>query len=155
MAPITTWGDVADIPIHKPSKHAPRGRSDGPSDDDMGFNDPGNIIYVNMEGQNLGERFKSRMEDLEQMLQLTHQLATIHAGLQVRDRKAEGVLPTDDSDDSRWRRSQYRARVLDTYYQDGVYPWCVSAETTPLSQKLNISQDVQPPGRQHQPVHRR
>ncbi|PIG87837.1 hypothetical protein AARAC_009859 [Aspergillus arachidicola] len=93
-------------------------------DDDMGFNGPQNIEYVNMEGVGLPARFKERIDELEQMLQLTHQRATIHAGIQVRDRKAEGALPRDDSDSSRWKRSQYRARVLDTYFEGGVYPWC-------------------------------
>jgi hypothetical protein len=61
------------------------------------------------------------------MLRLTQQLATIHAGIQVKQRKAEGSLPADDSDASRWKRSQYRARVLETYFQDGVYPWYAGA----------------------------
>lgn len=86
-------------------------------------------------GEGLPARFKERIDELDQMLQLTHQLATIHAGIQVRDRKAEGALPRDDSDSSRWKRSQYRARVLHTYFEGGVYPWCVSVQIRSISRK--------------------
>jgi hypothetical protein len=137
MASTTQWPNVADLPIGKPPTHAPRNSSDIPSDDDMGFNDPDNVLYINMTGPDLGERFKDRIDELEQMLQLTHQLATIHAGIQVKQRKEEGSLPTDDSKDSSWRRSQYRARVLDTYFQDGIYTWCVHAQLKPMSHKTN------------------
>ncbi|KAF4582744.1 hypothetical protein GQ602_005888 [Ophiocordyceps camponoti-floridani] len=126
--PSYDWGDVASLPIHKPPATAPHRAVDIPSDADMGFTDPQNVIYINMEAPGLGERFKTRIEELEQMLQLTHQLATIHAGIQVKQRKAEGVLPNDSetSDDASWKRSQYRARVLDNYFNNGVYPWMFS-----------------------------
>ncbi|PHH77655.1 hypothetical protein CDD80_385 [Ophiocordyceps camponoti-rufipedis] len=122
------WGDVGSLPIDKPPATVPHRAVDIPSDADMGFNDPQNIIYVNMEAPGLGDKFKTRIGELEQMLQLTHQLATIHAGQQVKARKKEGVLPqdSDTSDDASWKRSQYRARVLDTYFNGGVYPWMYS-----------------------------
>lgn len=126
MASTHDWGDVADIPIDKPPTKAPL-RAEIPSDDDMGFNDPQNVLYVNMEGKDIPARFKARIAELEQMLQLTHQLATIHAGIQVKQRKADGSLPNDDSEDSQWKRSQYRARVLETYFKDGVYSWHVQS----------------------------
>ncbi|KAF7622842.1 hypothetical protein AFLA_010162 [Aspergillus flavus NRRL3357] len=72
------------------------------------------------------------------MLQLTHQLATIHAGIQVRDRKAEGALPRDDSDSSRWKRSQYRARVLHTYFEGGVYPWMFKDNGSSVDKNINV-----------------
>ncbi|KAH0591829.1 hypothetical protein MHUMG1_10439 [Metarhizium humberi] len=137
MAPSATWGDVAEIPIDRPSLRAPA-KNEIPSDDDMGFNDPDNILYVNMEAPGLGQRFKERMDELEQMLQLTHQLATIHAGIQVRRRKEEGALPTDDSDDSRWRRSQYRSRVMDVYFNDGVYPWMYSPQSSNVDKEIQV-----------------
>lgn len=146
MAPIATWGDVAELPIDRPSFRAPA-KNEIPSDDDMGFNDPDNILYVNMEAPGLGQRFKERMEELEQMLQLTHQLATIHAGIQVRRRKEEGALPTDDSDDSRWRRSQYRSRVMDVYFNDGVYPWYVAAQTEYMPSEANNTVGCTAPSR--------
>lgn len=71
------------------------------------------------------------------MLRLTHQLAVIHCGIQVNRRKKEGLLPGDDSDDSRWKRSQYRARVVDTYFNDGVYPWCVPTSLEDMPHKAN------------------
>lgn len=122
---VSKWPPVESLPIDKPSYKAPRS-NEIPSDDDMGLNDPDNILYVNMEAAGLGQRFKERMEELEQMLQLTHQIATIHTGIQVKRRKEEGQLPTDDSDESKWRRSTYRTRVMDTYFKDGIYPWYVT-----------------------------
>ncbi|KAE8336249.1 hypothetical protein BDV24DRAFT_142120 [Aspergillus arachidicola] len=104
----------------------------------MGFNGPQNIEYVNMEGVGLPARFKERIDELEQMLQLTHQRATIHAGIQVRDRKAKGALPRDDSDSSRWKRSQYRARVLDTYFEGGVYPWMFKDNGSSDDKNINV-----------------
>ncbi|PFH60077.1 hypothetical protein XA68_11495 [Ophiocordyceps unilateralis] len=142
MAETTVnWGEVADLPINKPPTTAPHRKVDIPSDADMGFHDPQNIIYVNMEAEGLGERFKNRIMELEQMLQLTHQLATIHAGIQTKERKAEGSLPNDrdTSDNSSWRRSQYRARVLDFYFRNGIYPWLFS----PWSQSVDKSIDVE------------
>ncbi|PHH92897.1 hypothetical protein CDD83_3728 [Cordyceps sp. RAO-2017] len=139
MAPITHWSGVDDLPINKPPAHAPHRSSDVPSDDDMGFNDPQNVLYVNMEGKDLSDpKLKPRLDELEQMCQLTHQLATIHAGIQVKQRKEEGSLPTDDSDDSRWRRAQYRARVVDTYFQDGVYPWLFSPSFNSVDKSIDV-----------------
>lgn len=126
MTSSIDWGSVAHLPIGKPpSLKTPHNKADIPSEDDMGFFDPDNILYINMEAPGVAERFKERIKELEQMLLLTQQLATIHAGIQVRDRKAEGSLPSDDSKDSQWKRSQYRTRVLDTYFKDGVYAWFV------------------------------
>ncbi|KAB8254411.1 hypothetical protein BDV32DRAFT_142898 [Aspergillus pseudonomiae] len=109
-----------------------------PSDDDMGFNDPQNLIWINMMGRNISERFRDRIEEFKDMLRLTHQWATIHAGIQVMQRKAEGTLPTDNSDSSRWKRSQYRARVLETYFQVGIYPWINPSQHETVSEKVDV-----------------
>lgn len=123
MASISNWATVADIPIEKPPQLGLP--LDGkPDDDDLGFNDPHNIIFINMKSAGLGARLKDDIQEHEKMLQLTHQLAMIHSGIQVKKRKQDGSLPADHSDDSRWKRSQYRARVIEAYLNDGVYPWC-------------------------------
>lgn len=114
---------MAELPIDRPPSLSSPQKADTPNDDDMGFNDPNNIFFINMQGEGLPERYRERLTELEQMLILTHQLTTIHCGVQVKRRKAEGKLPSDDSDDSKWKRSAYRARVLQTYLEDGVYPW--------------------------------
>ncbi|OAA58320.1 hypothetical protein ISF_06859 [Cordyceps fumosorosea ARSEF 2679] len=128
--------DIAQLPIDKPSFRIPQ-HNEIPNEDDMGLNGLDNILYVNMEGPGLGERFRQRMGEIEQMLALTHQLATIHAGIQVRRRKEEGQLPTDDSDDSRWRRATYRARVMEVYFNDGVYPWIFSPSFNPVQREID------------------
>lgn len=116
---------MADLPIDRPpSLHTPL-FGEKPDDDDMGFNDPSNILYINMNGGGLPERFRDRIAEFEQMLQLTHQLSTIHAGVQVKRRKEEGELPLDESEDSQWKRASYRANVQDIYFKDGVYPWYI------------------------------
>lgn len=147
MASTTKWPDVREIPIDKPPNRAPRNQ-EIPYDDDMGFNDPANVLYVNMTGPDLGVKFKDRIDELTQMLQLTHQLATIHAGIQVKRRKAAGELPTDRSNASGWIRAQYRARVLDHYFNNGTYAWCVMiAQLLKLivtQGSLTVCQDVQP-----------
>lgn len=113
------------LPIDKPpSLHVPLS-GEKPDDDDMGFNDPLNILYINMKSEGIPERFREQIAELEQMLLLTHQLSTIHAGIQVKRRKEEGELPLDESEDSQWKRASYRANVQDTYFQDGVYPWYI------------------------------
>jgi len=129
MATPKVWADVAQLPIRQPTMRAPS-RTEIPSDDDMGLNDPQNVLYINMEAVGLDGKFRDRIHDLEQMLQLTQQLATIHAGIQVKQRIAEGVLPGDSSKDSQWRRSQYRLRVLETYFLGGTYTWIYSPLST-------------------------
>ncbi|KNG83017.1 hypothetical protein ANOM_009586 [Aspergillus nomiae NRRL 13137] len=128
-----------DLPIGKPPRMDP-GMTPGeiPSDDDMGFNDPQNLIWINMVGRDISERFRDRIEEFKHRLRLTHQFATIHAGIQVMQRKAEGTLPTDNSDSSRWKRSQYRARVLESYFQDGIYPWINPSHQETVSEKVNV-----------------
>ncbi|KAB8200474.1 hypothetical protein BDV34DRAFT_230236 [Aspergillus parasiticus] len=91
-----------------------------------------------MKGEGLPARFKERIDELEQMLQLTHQLATIHTCIQVRDRKAEGALPRDDSEFFRWKRSQYRARFLDIYFEGGVYPWMFKDNGSSVDKNINV-----------------
>ncbi|KAE8402891.1 hypothetical protein BDV37DRAFT_284217 [Aspergillus pseudonomiae] len=124
-----------DLPIGKPPGMTP---GEIPNDDDMGFNDPQNLIWINMMGSGISERFRDRIEEFKDMLRLTHQMATIHAGIQVMQRKAEGTLPTDNSDSSRWKRSQYRARVLETYFQDGTYPWINPSQHETVSEKVDV-----------------
>ncbi|KAK7745695.1 hypothetical protein SLS62_009661 [Diatrype stigma] len=104
---------VSEIPITLPPPGIPVGDTDKPSDDDMGVNDPSSIIYVGLKAKNIPEKFNSRIKDLEKMLDLTHQWLDIHAGIQTKKRKAEGKLPTDSSDESAWKRSDYRVKVVD------------------------------------------
>ncbi|GAB0133125.1 mitochondrial chaperone DnaJ homeolog p [Epichloe bromicola] len=138
MASTSQWPDVVTLPIDKPPTTAPHKlESEIPSDDDMRFNDPENILYVNLTGPDVA-KFKDRIDELQEMLQLTHQLATIHAGIQVMRRKAEGKLPTDDSQESGQRRSECRFRVLDTYSKDDVYTWMYSPQSTQVSKVVNI-----------------
>ncbi|PMB68531.1 hypothetical protein BM221_005110 [Beauveria bassiana] len=118
---------MQDLPIDKPPSFRAPQHGEVPSEDDMGFNDPQNILYTNLQGEGLSERFRERLAELEQMLQLTHQLVTIHCGIQVKRRKEEGVLPSDASEESEWRRAAYRVRVMETYFQDGIYPWYADA----------------------------
>jgi hypothetical protein len=139
MASTTEWPNVEDLPIDKPpSLHAPFSADDIPDDDDMGFNDPQNVLYINMKGEGLPERFRERIAELEQMLLLTHQLLTIHVGIQVKRRKEEGALPSDSSEESEWRRASYRTRVQQVYFQDGIYPWMVSPGGTTLNEHINV-----------------
>lgn len=114
---------MADLPIDKPPSLSSPQITETPNDDDMGFVDPENILFISMQSEGLPERFRERIQEQEQMLLLTHQLATIHCGIQVKRRKEEGKLPSDASDDSAWKRNAYRAKVLQTYLQDGIYPW--------------------------------
>ncbi|KAH8715578.1 hypothetical protein HC256_004385 [Beauveria bassiana] len=114
---------MTNLPIDNPPTLS--SRSDVPSDEDIGFNDPWNIVFVNMEAEGLPERLKERQTELETMLLLTHQLVTIHCGIQVKNRKAEGQLPADGSGASQWERAAYRVKVLKTYFQNGIYPWLV------------------------------
>ncbi|PHH60333.1 hypothetical protein CDD82_2314 [Ophiocordyceps australis] len=139
MPAIGNWGEVASLPIDPPPPYkAPMGKVEKPSDEDMGLNGPNNIIYVNMEGPGIAERFKERLNELTQMLQLTHQLATIHAGIQVMRRKEEGALPGDDSEKSQWLRAQYRVRVMDTYFNDGIYAWIYSPRSERKEKEFKV-----------------
>jgi hypothetical protein len=105
---------VAGIPVLLPPPGVPYDSDDRPSPEDMGINDPNSIIYVNLRAKNVPERFNERLKQLESMLNLTHQWLDIHAGIQTGRRKKEGQLPSDSSDESSWRRSDYRVKVVDT-----------------------------------------
>lgn len=114
---------MATLPIDKPPSLHDSETEGLPDGDDMGFKDPQNIFFVNLHGESIPERLKERLTEHEQMLQLTHRLVTIHCGIQVKKRKKEGVLPSDASEESAWTRAAYRAKVMETYFQDGTYPW--------------------------------
>ncbi|KAF1734318.1 hypothetical protein CRV24_005855 [Beauveria bassiana] len=129
---------MQDLPIDKPPSFHASQHGEVPSEDDMGFNDPQNILYTNLQGEGLPERFRERLAELEQMLQLTHQLVTIHCGIQVKRRKEEGVLPSDASEESEWRRAAYRVRVMETYFQDGIYPWFVSPGPSTCTENIAV-----------------
>ncbi|OAA33981.1 hypothetical protein BBO_09372 [Beauveria brongniartii RCEF 3172] len=129
---------MADLPIDRPpSLHLVK-QEDIPSDDDMGLNDPQNIAYVTLHAEDLPERFRERVAELEQMLLLTHQLVTIHTGTQVKRRMEEGVLPSDSSEESVWRRAAYRVRVMENYFADGVYPWLFSRGGSIHTQAVSV-----------------
>ncbi|PHH63986.1 hypothetical protein CDD81_5091 [Ophiocordyceps australis] len=138
MPALRDWGEVAHLPIDPPPSKAPHGRSEIPSDDDMGLNGPDNVIYVNMKAEGIAERFKERIKELEQMLKLTHQLATIHAGIQVKKRREDGSLPSDDAERSQWLRAQYRVRVMDTYFKDGIYAWIYSPRFDEVEKEIKV-----------------
>ncbi|KAI9928712.1 hypothetical protein ASPWEDRAFT_127582 [Aspergillus wentii DTO 134E9] len=140
MPTRTYAASVAGLPVRDPPPlRSPKDSSEIPSDDDMGFNDPQNIIYVNLKAKDLTDpKWTERINYLTQMLQLTHQLATIQTGIQVKDRKAEGVLPDDMSDASQWKRSEYRHKVMDTYFKDGVYTWCYSPQETEVEKHISV-----------------
>ncbi|KAM3497329.1 hypothetical protein MY10362_009317 [Beauveria mimosiformis] len=133
---------MADLPIDRPPSLHLLKQEDIPSDDEIGFNDPQNIAYVTLHAEGLSERFRERMAELEQMLLLTHQLVTIHTGTQVKRRVAEGVLPSDGSEESEWKRAAYRVRVMENYFQDGVYPWLVSPGGFSRTQAVSVQKNM-------------
>ncbi|OJD09925.1 hypothetical protein ACJ73_10014 [Blastomyces percursus] len=112
---------VADIPVLPPDEA--RAASFGAAEEkatpkDMGEGDPATIIYVNFTSKRIPEKFNARLKELESMMQLTHQWLDTHAGIQTKDRKAEGALPTDEAPASRWKRSDYRVKVIDSYLSE-------------------------------------
>lgn len=117
---------MADLPIDRPPSFGAASK-EIPTDEDMGLHDAQNIFFVNMRAPDLSGRFDERLAELEKMLLLTHQLVTIHCGIQVKKRKEEGTLPSDDSEASEWKRAAYRVRVMEVYLQDGIYPWFMGA----------------------------
>ncbi|KAF7861495.1 hypothetical protein EAF04_008058 [Stromatinia cepivora] len=113
----TDWlVSVAEIPVYT---NAVRGASAGgdetPSKEDMGSDDPQNIIYASFKSKKIPDKFKDRVDKLEQMMKLTQQWLDTHAGIQVKGRKKENALPSGMDEDSRWKRSIYRVKVVDHY----------------------------------------
>ncbi|EEP81172.1 predicted protein [Uncinocarpus reesii 1704] len=100
----------------------------------MGEGDPPTVIYVNFTSKKIPEKFNARVKELDSMMKLTHQWLDTHAGLQVKARKAEGEIASDDSPEAKWKRSDYRIKVVDTYLTENC-SWVY----TPRSEKYTKS----------------
>lgn len=113
----TDWlVSVADIPVVTDAvRGASAGGDNSPSKEDMGSGDPQNIIYASFKSKKIPEKFKKRVEELEDMMKLTQQWLDTHAGLQVKERKKEKALSSSMDEESRWKRSTYRVKVVDHY----------------------------------------
>jgi hypothetical protein len=128
---------VAGIPVLLPPPGVPYDSDDQPSPEDMGINDPNSIIYVNLRAKNVPEKFNERLKQLESMLNLTHQWLDIHAGIQTGRRKKEGQLPSDSSDESSWKRSDYRVKVVDTLLSENC-AWIYNPHREDYSKYINV-----------------
>ncbi|KAL7912273.1 hypothetical protein GGI35DRAFT_444857 [Trichoderma velutinum] len=114
---------VQEIPVLLPPPGVPYNGEDSPSDADMGKGDPDTISYINLKTNQIPPGHEDRIKEVEDMIDLTHKWLDTHAGIQTKIQKDKGTLPTDMSDASRLKRSDYRIKVLDTILTEGRCPW--------------------------------
>ncbi|KAE8167489.1 hypothetical protein BDV40DRAFT_252992 [Aspergillus tamarii] len=105
---------LGDIPITLPPPGSGYKADDKPSDADMGKDDPNTRSYINVNANKIPSRFHDRVLKLEEAMNLMQSWLDTHAGIQVKHRKADGSLPTDSSQESGLKRSDYRNKVVDT-----------------------------------------
>ncbi|KAI0969218.1 hypothetical protein F4678DRAFT_481235 [Xylaria arbuscula] len=94
-----------------------------PTEEDMGKGDPNTIAYANIRANNIPAGHEQEILELEKMLDLTHQWLDIHTGIQTKIHKAKGTPPKDNSAPSRFKRADYRIKVLDTIISGGSCGW--------------------------------
>ncbi|RFU34782.1 hypothetical protein B7463_g1574, partial [Scytalidium lignicola] len=128
---------VTGIPVILPPPGVPFAPDDKPTEDDMGVNDPDSIIYVNLRAKKIPAKFNERLQKLDDMLNLTHQWLDVHAGIQTKNRKKEGKLPSDQSDASAWKRSDYRVKVVDTLLSENC-AWIYNPEREDFSKGISV-----------------
>ncbi|OTB18513.1 hypothetical protein K445DRAFT_20069 [Daldinia sp. EC12] len=128
---------ISELPITLPPIGTPISKDDVPNDRDMGKGDLDTIFYVVLKSQKVPDKFSSRINELEEMLDLTHQWLDIHAGSQTKKRKEEGALPSDNTDESRWKRSDYRAKVVDTILSSHC-AWIYNTEQEHLRHTIDV-----------------
>ncbi|KAI1377827.1 hypothetical protein F4677DRAFT_413664 [Hypoxylon crocopeplum] len=142
MAPSTIletpdWDvSISSVPV-KLSPQASVCDADKPTAKDMGEGDPDSIIYVNLKAKNIPDKFKSRIKQLENMLDLTHQWLDTNAGIQAKNMLKKGKLPSDSSDESSWKRSDYRVKVVDSVLKNSC-AWIYSPNQERVSKRINV-----------------
>ncbi|KAI1108959.1 hypothetical protein F5Y14DRAFT_456497 [Nemania sp. NC0429] len=130
------FASTDDIPVLLPPPGSPYKRGP-PSLIDMGKDDPDTIQYFNIRTNNIPAGHEDRIKKLEEMLDLTHQWLDIHAGKHTGEQKDKGTLPSDDSEDSQLKRSNYRIKVLDTI-MDGNCPWIMTARDESIHNQIRV-----------------
>ncbi|KAI1313645.1 hypothetical protein F5Y03DRAFT_389944 [Xylaria venustula] len=104
----------------------------------MGEGDLDTIIYANVRANNIPSGHEQEIKELEEMLDLTHRWLDIHAGIQTKIQKDKGALPSDNSDPSRFRHSDYRIKVLDTIMSNGSCAWLRQSSGDNISNNISV-----------------